>query len=167
METVMYLVSASGYKNHLCTSEEQASIVVDDIRMRKPEANCKITVSDTKMLRYNDNVSQLVLSQTYQIINLESIDFGFIIADFMALVQALNFSIINQIDGLVYLSSTKYVSVLKLEQAEELAYFLYDNYDDFKLKENRFFELNAEAFDEINSENNIVSDGKKIAFSIN
>lgn len=140
----IYEVHASGYKPHLCSTEKQAELVVQDIKMRKPQSECNTRLWDLPYLCYDD-AHPLVIEEDFILVDLPGARLKFCIADFQAMMSALNASMEFADDGLVYLTSAMYCSVLTIEQATNLRKYLHDNYEMIKQREDVYFFKNEEA----------------------
>jgi hypothetical protein len=143
-ESRIFEVKATGYKPHLCSTEQQVEMVIRDIKIRRPQSECSYKVWELPYLYYDDE-KPLVTENDYLLIDLRTAKIKVCIADFMSLFHNLNAAMEHPQDGLVYLTSTLYCSVLTEEQAQVLHMYLKDNYQSLKAKEDMFFETNNES----------------------
>lgn len=143
-EIRVFEVSAIGYKPHLCSTEQQVELVIRDIKIRKPQSECSSRVWELPYLCYDDE-KPLVKEEDYLLVQLGEASLKFCVADFMSLVHSLNGALLYPQDGLVYLTSVLYCSVLTVDQAQELKKYLLSNYDDLKAREDKFFENNNDS----------------------
>lgn len=142
-ESRIFEVKATGYKPHLCSTEQQVELVIKDIKVRKPQSECSSKVYELPYLCYDDE-KPLVTESDYLLIDLATAKIKICVADFMSLLHSLQTAIEHPQDGLVYLTSTLYCSVLTEEQAQTLRTYLKDNYKSLKAQEDKFFETNDE-----------------------
>lgn len=143
-ESRIFAVKATGYKPHLCSTEQQVELVIKDIKDRKPQSECSSKVWELPYLCYDDE-KPLVTEKEYYLIDLGTAQIKICVADFMSLLHSLHSAMEYPQDGLVYLTSALYCSVLTEEQAKTLSAYLKNNYQSLKSQEDKFFEINDES----------------------
>lgn len=165
-EPRVFEVSATGYKLHLCSTEEQVGLVIKDIGDRKPDAKCSSKVFDLPYLCYDDE-KPLVVEADYELIDLNGIQMKFCVPDLMSIIHALNNSIKYAQGDLVFLTSTLYCSVLSVQQATQFKQYLLSNYERLKKIEDQYFELNDAALKKLDAMKDTLAGSKKTKQVVN